>query len=225
MYNTLDYISPKQAGEIIGVNAETICYWVNSSGMRTMFVDGKKRILKEDIEWLSHKMQKSKTKQFKAEVRESKTKDGYVPLFYASLYLGHKSPKSLLTRIYEGSVKAKKIDGGWYVSADTLKCKIKKTSKHKPQPVFDSSLVLIKSALVTLAKLLFWRDKYNGEQYKPNWESNELKPCIYFDKKKEAKVADTRNVPEMLTFKDKDTRDKFFADFKSEIQTLARLFN
>lgn len=100
----------------------------------------------------------------------------------------------------------------------------KERDKAIAQKERKTDLEKIKDSLVTLARLLVYRDKFNGG-WKADWESDSLKPAIYFNKKKEATRADNCFAPELFTFKDNLTRDLFYSNFKDELQTLANLFN
>lgn len=76
--------------------------------------------------------------------------------------------------------------------------------------------------LQALSKLLYARDIYNGD-WKPNWGNNyTYKHIIGFNKDKVQKSH--RNITQaVLAFKDEETRDAFYENFKDLIEEAKEL--
>lgn len=75
-----------------------------------------------------------------------------------------------------------------------------------------------------LADLVWIRDLYNGG-WKPNWESNEQRPNIFFNKMHVPTRGSQVDYPALFVFKDAETRDAFFNNFQNELQTISKLLS
>jgi len=93
------------------------------------------------------------------------------------------------------------------------------TGGHKSDPINRNTWPTKEEAeaCLALSQLCQWRDKYN-EGWKPDYVGTSRLPQIYIQDNQIAKY-ESATISNPLTFKTRETRDKFIEDFRELIET------